>query len=367
MKIRISLIFLWIICQCFCLHLCCNLHEIKYNLEARNLSLRIRNKQAFLTWKCDVPIENFSNVSYYIYLKHEDWEFEKEENVCGKEIELSLQNHPLNPVCVQVVPALNNNVCQIVSEICTYPGGTQTAESIQCIVYDASSMNCTWTLGENISYKTEYTLSLKQNANVINCPQYINDLERKTGSCSFHDLTLDYFDDVTIILNRKGSEHYVLKEEFQPANKEIFNPPMNLTVTYTEENLRLSWRRPHTQYNIPESCFQYQVQRNQELLSDVKNPYSMSNLEKKCLIRVRARGDSSCGMNNNWGLWSEEISCAGPQKPDNTEIIILFILLGLSCFIILLTIMINIQYKRIIKFLFPRIPRPKINFDDIEA
>ncbi|XP_044139951.1 interleukin-5 receptor subunit alpha-like isoform X1 [Bufo gargarizans] len=360
---HISMAFIWILWHCFRSHWCCKFPGLEYNL-VKNLSLSIRNKEGFLTWDCDIPMENVSNISYEIFLKLEDWEFVKDAHVCGEAISLSLLDDAPSPVCVLVTPYLNLEKCQNAS-ICLNPGRNQMAENIECIVYNVSSMKCTWSYGKNLQYKTEHNLSLEQDATIINCQQYVNDLEMRTGSCTFHNLTVHYFKEVTIILNRKGSENHVLKDTFKLAEKEIFSPPNNLTVGYSKENVIWSWTRPHTQYAVSQSCFNYQMENNKKLIDDVSSPFSISNLDKECLIRIRARGDHTCGMNTNWGQWSGEISCDVPQEQsDKTDFIILIILLGLSCLIILLTIIISIQYKRISTLFFPRIPQPKNYFDE---
>lgn len=366
MHLRISMICIWIIWQSFGLLRCSNLHELEYDLEVKNLSLRITNKEAFLTWDCDVSMENFSDISYEILSNtfYEDWEFLADAKGCSEEIQVTLPNDLPSPVCFKVVPVLNPEKPQNASEICLNPGRNEMTENIQCFVYNTSSMKCTWTFGKNVSYDGNCTVYLKQDATIKTCQQYVNDLEMRKGSCSFHDLTIQYFKDTAIILNTNGSE---LKYVFKPAEREIFNPPTNITVRHSNENVILSWRGPDTQYPAPDSCFQYQVEKNKELISDVSNPQSILNLEKECVIRLRAKGEPICGMNTNWGQWSGEILCESPQKqPDKTELIILIILMGLSGFIILLTIIISIKYKRIVKSLFPRIPQPKNYLDDTQ-
>ncbi|XP_075122486.1 interleukin-5 receptor subunit alpha-like [Leptodactylus fuscus] len=364
MRIRILLIFIW---QCVPFHLCCNLHGLEYDLEVKNLSLRIRNKEAFLIWECDFPIEKFSHISYRIFLNSE---FEADEQVCGEEVAIILQNDFPVPVCAQVVPVVNNEECGNKSKICLKPehvtGRNKTAENIQCIIYNAT-MKCTWTFGKNVPDKMEYTLSVMQDTTIMNCQQYVYDLENRTGSCFFHNLTIHYFQAVTVILNIKGSEGHVIRDQFTPAEKEIFNPPTNLKVNYSKEYAILSWKRPYTHYTVPESCFQYQMEKNKELTSDISNTYFILSLEKKNVIRVRAKGEHICGMNTEWGQWSEAISCDAPQeKSDKNEFVILISFLVLALFIITFTIIISIHYKRICKFLFPRIPEPKNYFFEIQ-
>ncbi|XP_075707314.1 interleukin-5 receptor subunit alpha-like [Rhinoderma darwinii] len=367
MDVRISMIIIWIIWQCFQLHLCCHMDELEFDLKAKDLSLSIGNNEAFLTWDCDVPMENLSDVSYDIYLRLEDWEFLHSANVCGEEIALTLPSDAPSLVCLQVLPHFKQENCHNGSDICLISGRNETAENIQCIVYNTSSMKCTWTFGNHIPYKTEYALSLKQDAIILYCQKYINDLEMRTGSCTFQDLAIEYFKDVTVILNRTGSENRVLKTLFKPAEKEILNPPRNFTVTYSRGNVTLSWKSPYTQYPASGSCFHYQMEKDKEFRSEIKNPQSISNLEKECLIRIRAKGDHTCGMSTNWGQWSGEISCDAPQEPsDKSELAVLIILVGLSCFISLLIIIIGVQYKRISKLLFPRIPQPKNFFDETQ-
>ncbi|XP_077155578.1 granulocyte-macrophage colony-stimulating factor receptor subunit alpha-like isoform X1 [Ranitomeya variabilis] len=360
MDFRNTIQFICILCQCVHLHLCCNLSELGFDLVPKNLSLAVTYKDAFLTWECNVSRGNSHNMFYHFYLKSEELEFLTNENICEGQAVLHLPDYTSSEVCVMVVPTFNNEVCESASEIitCGKPGTIDM--NIQCIVYNISSMTCTWTYSENATYSPEHTLSLQQDATTVNCEQYINDVKMRRGNCTFHDLNIDYFKLVTIFLHRKGSEEYVIKDRFKPAEKEILSPPTNVTVRHSEENLILSWEPPRTNYPpVPRSCFQYQIEKNKELISDVRNPQSMSNFEKKCLIRIRAKGDHTCGLNTSWGQWGEETSCDATQKEPSKSELTLFIILGLSGFIILLTIIISIYYKRILNNCFPRIPEPK--------
>ncbi|KAG8589900.1 hypothetical protein GDO81_006562 [Engystomops pustulosus] len=362
MHIRMSMIFLWILCQCFQYHLCCNIHDLEYDFGLKNLSMTIKKKEAIVTWDCDVPREKLSDVSYAIYLH---WEYEMEVKGCGKEIVLILPDDLPTPICVQVAPVLHDKNCPNASEICLNPGRNEMEENIQCITYNISSIKCTWTFAKNLPHETNFSLTLIQDATIIHCQQYAYDMEMRTGYCSFHDLTINYFENVLVMLSKKGSEDHVLKDYFKPADKELFNPPRNLTLTYLEDNVLLSWKPPHTQYDVSESCFIYQMEKNKELTSDVSNPHFI-NIETKCSVRIRVKGENICGMNENWGQWSEEISCGAPQEVDKTLIIFWIPFLVLSCFLITSTIIISLQYQRISKLFFPRIPQPKIFLDETQ-
>ncbi|XP_073523466.1 interleukin-5 receptor subunit alpha-like isoform X2 [Phyllobates terribilis] len=345
MDFRITIQFICILCQCAHLHLCCNLAELEYDLEPENLSLTVTNNEAFLTWSSNISRENSHDLFYKFYLESQESIFLTNVNVYEGNAVLRLPDYTSSEVCVKVVTAVNGEECKNTSEIkCVIP---ETMDiNIQCVVYNIFSMTCTWTYSENATYSTENTLSLWQDTTNINCEQYVNDVKMRRGKCTFHDLNIDYFKDVTIFLNRKGSEGYVIKDCFKPVEKEILNPPTNVTVRHSEENVILSWKSPRTNYPVSRSCFQYQIEKNKELISNVRNPQSLSNFEKKCLIRIRAKGDHNCGLNTNWGQWGEEISCDAPKKQPGKPERILIILLGLSGFIILLTIIIGILYKR---------------------
>ncbi|XP_073422023.1 granulocyte-macrophage colony-stimulating factor receptor subunit alpha-like [Dendrobates tinctorius] len=362
MDFRIAIQFICILFQCVHLHLCCNLSELEFDLKPKNLSLAVTNKEAFLMWECNVSRENSRNMFYHFYLKSQELEeFLTNENVCEGQAVLHLPDYTSSEVCVMLVPAFNNDSeeCESASKIiiCAMPGTIDI--NIQCVVYNISSMTCTWTYSENATYSTEHMLTLQQGATTVNCKQYVNDIKMRTGNCTFHDLNIDYFTSVTILLNRKGSEEYAIKDWFKPAEKEILNPPTNDTLRHSEETVILSWESPRTNYPVPRSCFHYQIEKNKVLISDVRSPQSMSNIEKKCLIRIRAKGDHTCGLSTSWGQWSEEISCDAPQNQLAKPELTLFILLGLSGFIMLLTIIISIYYKRIFNAFCPRIPQPK--------
>ncbi|XP_075052600.1 interleukin-5 receptor subunit alpha-like [Mixophyes fleayi] len=375
MGVAISIIFYWMIWQFCTQHVFskeCRRTALHYQLRPTNLSVKTREPYLLLFWDCDVPEENLNDITYEIYRKsfEETWNYETERNECSQEIPLTQTYKDLPTVCLKVTPAVRNKPCeQFSSEICVDSERKETlAENISCIVYNVSSMICKWTFGKYEQHNTTYSLYVMQEEKSKQyCQQYEYDQERRMGSCTIHDLNLHFFKDVTIIFEGSGPETQIIKDLFKPAEQEIFNPPRNITLLCSGEDITIYWKSPHKHYVAADECFEYMIEKNKEPYITTGNQYTISNLVKECSIRIRAKGKQLCEMNTNWGQWSEMKVCEMHQNnPEHTLDVALISAIVLSGLIIVLLITITVQYKRTLNLCFPRIPQPKNYFDCTE-
>ncbi|XP_040194129.1 interleukin-5 receptor subunit alpha-like [Rana temporaria] len=330
-----------------------------------NVSVNVRERVLYLSWDCDFPPEIQSKTEYEIYLKHakeddDQYKYEIAIKKCSTTITLGT----LSSACVKVTPAINEEECQYLSsEKCVNLERNWTsAENVSCRVYNTSSMTCTWMFGKNAPDSTSYILSLRQGTTNVRCQQYENKIQTRTGACTFHDLRLHFFNDVTIVLQGSDPGIEVFEEKIKLAHIEMFNPPRDISVTSFEDILTIYWKSPQKQYSVGDHCFKYNIEKNKfQYEPETKdNLYTIQNVEKECSVRIRASGIEGCEMNTNWGEWSEWISC-GPmpmvgKSEWQFELTPVILVSGLMLVLLIIT---TLQYKRIVKTCFPRIPQPK--------
>ncbi|XP_077336905.1 granulocyte-macrophage colony-stimulating factor receptor subunit alpha-like [Lithobates pipiens] len=340
-----------------------------------HLSVTVRERYLILSWDCDFPPEIQSKTEYEIYLKQDDEQYKYKIGTRKCNTVITLET--LSTVCLKVTPAINNKEFQrLSSEKCVNleRNGT-SAENVSCRVYNTSSMTCTWMFGKNAPDSTSYRLSLRQGSTNVLCQHYEIRFQTRTGACTFDDLRLDFFDDVTIVLQGSDPGIEVFEEKNRLAHIEIFNPPRDISVNSSEDSLKIYWKSPQRQYSVNDNCFTYNIQKNKDQYypKTQSNLYTIPNVEKECSVRIRASGIEACEMNTHWGEWSEWIPCdsmprvgksAGVGKSEwQFELTPVILVSGLILVLLIITTM---QYKRIVKTCFPRIPEPKNYLESTE-
>ncbi|KAE8622332.1 hypothetical protein XENTR_v10005196 [Xenopus tropicalis] len=242
------------------------------------------------------------------------------------------------------------------------------ANNISCELYDITSMRCYWDFATNAPDDTNYTLLLiqydSQYQYELQCQHYEHDRQRRAGKCEFHDLRKNVDDKASVILVGNSKENIqIYAKGFYPSHKEIFKPPTNISLLFSENEVTIYWSQPKT-IHIAEECFEYRVQDVHGKmkpfdLPDGSSKYTkdISSFEEECPLRMRARGTEACGIDTNWGEWSEELKCRnhGPSFPKDNIIIYTAIATAiiLACLVLLLMCM------RCFKIIFPPIPHPK--------
>lgn len=329
-----------------------------------HLSVNVRETVLYLSWDCDFPPEIQSKTEYEIYLKYAKQDDEQYEYTIGtRKCNTTITLETLSTVCLNVTPAINKEEFQhLSSEKCVNleRNGT-SAENVSCRVYNTSSMTCTWMFGKNAPDSTSYRLSLRQGTTNVLCQQYEIHFQTRTGACTFDDLRLDFFDDVTVVLQGSDPGIEVFEENIRLAQIEMFNPPRDISVISFEDSLTIYWQSPQRQYSVGDNCFTYNIQKNKEYYNETKSsPYTIPNVEKECSVRISASGIEVCEMNTHWGEWSEWISCGPMPVVDDSEwqleLTPVILVSGLTLVLLIIT---TLQYKRIVKTCFPRIPQPK--------
>ncbi|XP_068126051.1 interleukin-5 receptor subunit alpha-like isoform X2 [Hyperolius riggenbachi] len=359
-------------CVVFCCLMwqCCYSYEdfqecntLNGQLQPINISVELRGNDLAVAWECDFLEETPEDTAYEIYLKRDsdtEWHYETQASTCYEEITVIKDSKP-HFVCLKLVPTLQDKPCQdLSSETCVdiETNGT-SAENVSCRVYNTSSMTCSWMSGRKAPHNTTYILSIKQEKTYLVCQHYENNLLNSTGSCTFHDLRVHFFEDVTVILQGSNPGIQVHEERIKLAHKEIFNPPRNIKVSSFKENVKIEWHSPQKQYQAAADCFEYEIEKNKASYYTKSNQYTIASIAKECLVRIRAKGTKVCDMNTQWGEWSPIISC-GPRKSHEEKTLYdaLIPTVGITILILVFLIASTFLYKRILNICLPRIPEP---------
>ncbi|GCB74000.1 hypothetical protein scyTo_0003084 [Scyliorhinus torazame] len=134
------------------------------------------------------------------------------------------------------------------------PGDRETlASNFSCIIYNHSSMNCTWRKGSKAPTDTEYVMYYRQDKITRRCIHYFMDAN---GAQGCH---VDHIGNENILICVNGSSNSTIVQpyytQFEPFECEIYNPPVNLEVS---QNLTVKWDMP-AGYNNDPYCFAFEL------------------------------------------------------------------------------------------------------------
>ncbi|XP_067889318.1 interleukin-5 receptor subunit alpha-like isoform X2 [Heterodontus francisci] len=193
------------------------------------------------------------------------------------------------------------------------PGDRETlASNFSCVVYNHSSMNCTWSIGSKAPSDAQYIMYYRRTENTIQCTQYFMDVQGRQG-CHIDQVTGDVEDNVLICIVGSSNSTVIRAyyTEFDPQLYEIYNPPLNVEIL---PNLTMRWDKPPG-YDINSECFEYQLkvtdlaENSTELLTagDATEYVLLTiNPTKHYSVKVRVKL-MYCKETKFWSNWSNEV------------------------------------------------------------
>ncbi|XP_035169886.1 granulocyte-macrophage colony-stimulating factor receptor subunit alpha-like isoform X2 [Oxyura jamaicensis] len=338
-----------------------------------------------LTWnwrRMELSWESSEDFSTYICMMTMGSEFRRmtvKNRKCSFSIECNLPLHRGINFTIEVPDKNISKHCQFIPEGNAYDLGMKGSaiENFSCVIYDVSLMNCTWQAGRNAPADTQYFLYWKKSSdeNEIECELYIKGENGMHTGCRFQNVMIEgepaYF-----LVNGSSKDSQILfyDDYIRLYTIERFTPPLNVSVNCTSNpaGCIITWQKPLTSYQKIESCFEYEIniQNKDEPEKHEKDPpisvsgykyeFKNYNVKKQYILKIRARGSSTCTVNRSWGEWSEPIEF-GQEKDYFIFVLLLLIVLGT----ILVTLLLFFLRKRYCSFkrIFPPIPQPRDKFN----
>ncbi|XP_069493081.1 interleukin-5 receptor subunit alpha-like [Ambystoma mexicanum] len=373
--------FIWIATLCFPLYI------ISENIDGENRdllpsNLRVKMGKTLgvlnLTWDCNVT-EDMLKHQYEVKIRLHTDENRLPKSLtlqdCYTEIADDMELH--KGIWLQVVIKNATHRINIGREIHYVPEGKNgsAAENVSCVVYNTSSMNCTFTVGHEAPNDTQYHLSLRRRGQTEDCYHYIKDAVGRNIICQFHDLTIDFNEKTYLIVggSSKLSQIQLFDEFFMPSQTERITPPRNITVLPGLNHLILKWVKPKTNYQTAADCFEFEIsiqskesERTYTLRTSTDYRVNGFDIHKTYTLKMRARQaiEAFCGMNTEWGEWSTAVYFGDPPGFHYTLPAVL-ISVGITL-IALVTIVISKRHQ-IRQKMFPPIPDPKRGFQDLDT
>ncbi|XP_066562892.1 granulocyte-macrophage colony-stimulating factor receptor subunit alpha [Amia ocellicauda] len=228
---------------------------------------------------------------------------------------------------------------------------------IECILYNVSTLNCTWC---PLSLETNETLIFRQNEQEQQCPVNIKDKLSGRNVCHFPHITIDrdFTFTVSISVSNKSS-----LTTFDPLLIEKLNPPSDFKLLLEKNLLMLSWKPPLTKDPIAGYCFQYQLcienldSQWKIIVNRTVNTYNSSiDVSKRYALTARVKGQPYCGFGDIWSRWTKKI-CVGSVMTNNSEVLLHSLLI--LPFLVTLILLICCKRYKVIDKILPAVPHPQ--------
>ncbi|XP_069061263.1 interleukin-5 receptor subunit alpha-like isoform X1 [Pleurodeles waltl] len=304
---------------------------------------------------------------FYKFKNKTDW---KKERRMEKYAKINLKSH--SNVWVKVSTQLFHDMeleTKLVAEsIWTevfYTVPKAPLENLSCIVYNLSSLNCTWQIVKDRSSEdAQFLFAFRYMHKKFKCQHYFTNKQKRNVGCHMEDM---YFHSTRRRLNVTvwcTCSTVKVNRVYLPSLIEKLNPPINMSLYPEEAGLRIRWMQPLTIRSSQPICFSYQVKLAE--VSKKPNFYVLEkgevehliphyDKEKKYSVQVRAKKICSSAKSKYWGEWSEPVFFG---KEDDMEPWI--IVTTCSIFLTLLFVLLGYLWKRYggLKVIFPPVPDP---------
>ncbi|XP_038675030.1 interleukin-13 receptor subunit alpha-2-like isoform X1 [Scyliorhinus canicula] len=323
---------MWLLASCFAISfvlatvLSVGNLEFRANLTAKlnpptNITIVDRQLgELTITWKDNLSedIKKWSNVRYlfeFKYFDSDDWQEDSRhqdpEYMRTFELHRGVSLRVKNILLDKQRSIVINESNWTLKNIQPPPGDRETLVSnFSCIVYNHSSMNCTWRKGRKAPTDTEYVMYYRQSETTRQCIHYFTKNGR--SGCQVDQGIYDAEENILICVNGSNNTGTIRSyyTELDPQEYEIYNPPVNLKVL---PNLTVKWEMPPG-YVININCFAFELEVtdldkcNTELLGlHGETEYVLVNINpmKRYSVKVRMKL-KHCKETKFWSDWSNE-------------------------------------------------------------
>ncbi|XP_041128897.1 interleukin-5 receptor subunit alpha-like [Polyodon spathula] len=187
--------------------------------------------------------------------------------------------------------------------------------NVDCIIYNISMLNCMWETNKEVPADSQFIVHFKQDDHAAACHLSIQKKQKEHFKCHFQQLEIKYneLQKINISVNGSNKDYKIntYSKLFNPFSIEKLNPPVNVHLSLSENNIILTWEQPPTEYNISKCCFIYEIMDSNGVRSQktFKRNESISFTSPRAdtstmAFQVRVNGRSLCRNPGIWSHWS---------------------------------------------------------------
>ncbi|XP_048180136.1 interleukin-5 receptor subunit alpha-like isoform X1 [Corvus hawaiiensis] len=219
----------------------------------------------------------------------------------------------------------------------TYEAPPVYIQNLSCIIYNISFFNCTWHIKAEAPEDIQIFTSYRHAGKVFACHQYIKNAWKKNIGCYMKKMHFQPSRKINLNITvrnlRNSSRGLSYCKAFTPQTIEKLNPPINVSVSLENRNIKIHWKPPPTIGSARKKCFLYQVKIADHKIVNVtaeNYKYPFHKPAKKCAVQVRVKKEI-CIANKIWSEWSKPVFIHDEKTVD-----ILLLSLALFCPLIFL-------------------------------
>lgn len=232
----------------------------------------------------------------------------------------------------------------------------ENPEDVICVLYPKNLLNCSWSF-PTLKEDAQLSVSVRVYENEI-----LVDSRSQNSAKSVGFITWTIHDGeertVAISINATLDDPWTCCSIFDKDVLDITPPPTNVTASIQNGSLNVTWVVPRE--NVSTECFDYQLDMgDQEKLKEFTG--KLQYIEPNAVpahtyrVRMRTRVLHHCYGCTQWSEWSPTVIVEQPSCQLD-PLVIAVISLGIP--MILLAVLLFLRHQRLVKVLFPTIPRP---------
>ncbi|XP_060091229.1 granulocyte-macrophage colony-stimulating factor receptor subunit alpha-like [Heteronotia binoei] len=237
-----------------------------------------------------------------------------------------------------------------------------SAENFSCVLYNVSSVNCTWNVGRNAPEDVQYFLFMKyfgkDRKQKRECLHYINNVLGQHIACHIPTFEFDK-DKYYIYVNGSSKKSQIQYYDvlLKLCHHERLGPPQTITKNCSKLTSKciIQWIPPLNNENC--CCLHYDIKDERKETPDIifENYINIDMAERR-IVRIRSVKD----LNDYivYGEWSEPIILDLPNQPIPLQTITLILLAVGTISMILILVFLCKRYRTWHKLIAP-VPQPK--------
>ncbi|EPQ16203.1 Interleukin-13 receptor subunit alpha-2 [Myotis brandtii] len=221
-------------------------------------------------------------------------------------------------------------------------------QDMNCIYYNWQYLLCSWKLGMDVSFDTNYYLFYWYEGldHALQCSDYIEDNGKNIG-CRFSYLEEPDYKDFYICVNGSSKSQLIRPSYFIFQLQNIVKPLppdyLNIVVKKSED-INLEWNIPEGP--IPANCFIYEIKFTEDNTTWMATTFEnqmyvtrTSNDSQEICFLVRSKMNVYCTDDGIWSEWSEIECWKGVQQEEILSFLIpfafiLFLILVITCLLV---------------------------------
>ncbi|XP_075876791.1 uncharacterized protein LOC142884781 [Nelusetta ayraudi] len=227
-----------------------------------------------------------------------------------------------------------------------------------CLLYPTNKLNCSWSFDKlNEDARLSVSISICDDEKLVE-----NVRSPAVSHVGSRLVILQEYEELNVVLKINVTLHgnwTVYSYSYNKESLEVLLPPAKLSAVINGSNLLVSWALP-SQVSSVNSCFEYQLD-----LGDQEKPrelatvlsYTEQNVDpsQTYSVRIRTRKTRLCQEHQQWSEWSLTVIV---EQSLNQLNILVIVSISLGIPMILLAAVLLVRHQRVMKVLFPPIPRP---------